>query len=142
MGLEEFVQGGYFGGELYVDTKQASYKALGFRRMSWLQLVPALLAKVARDGYSKARGKGISGDTKGDGMQNGGLLVVGAEGPSVLLEHRQHNPADLVDNAEVARALGIDTTTTAATTTTTGTTPSGGLNQTMTCDLDVCSIKK
>jgi len=45
---------------------------------------------------------------KGDGLQNGGTLVV-ARGGKVLLKFVQENPADHVEISEVVKALGITT---------------------------------
>ena len=38
LGLEEFLEGNFFDGELFVDEKNESFKKLGFKRMSSLQL--------------------------------------------------------------------------------------------------------
>jgi len=135
LGVEEFVAGGYFTGELYVDTDKQSFKALGFKKLGLLALGPAILAKVARSAYSKAKSRGITGDMKGDGLQNGGLLVVGSEGPKVLFEYRQENPADHPDQDLILKALGIDRS--AATTN-----PKPQNPPTVECSEDVCVLKK
>ncbi|XP_025083721.1 prostamide/prostaglandin F synthase-like [Pomacea canaliculata] len=80
---------------------------MGFKRMNVLSLFPALLSKVARTAFSKAKVEKVGGDLKGDGMQNGGTLVI-EKGGKVLLSFKQDNPADHVNPADVLKALGID----------------------------------
>ena len=43
----------------------------------------------------------------GDGLQNGGLLIVSKGGVQVLLNHKEDNPGDHVSNAIILRVLGI-----------------------------------
>lgn len=106
VGLQEFLDGGFFKGDVVVDNDQRCYKALGFRRMNLLTLGPALLAKVSRDAMGKAKQQGIANNLKGDGFQNGGLLVVAAGG-RVLYEYRQENPADHAPNSDILQALNL-----------------------------------
>ncbi|XP_063603768.1 prostamide/prostaglandin F synthase-like [Penaeus indicus] len=108
LGVEEFIEGKFFDGELYIDTDKKNYKALNFRNLSVLALIPALVAKVARDTVRKAKQLGISGDMKGDKMQTGGLLVVSPKGEKVLYEFKQENPADHAENAAILKALGLE----------------------------------
>ncbi|XP_046547532.1 prostamide/prostaglandin F synthase-like, partial [Haliotis rubra] len=109
IGVEEFVEGKFFNGELYIDLKKQCYKDLGFRRLGVFSLFPAIFAKKARDAMSQAKTEKIEGNFKGDGMQNGGTVVV-AKGGKVLLNFKQENPADHVDPNEVLKALGIEGT--------------------------------
>ena len=50
---------------------------------------------------------GIKGNMKGDGMQNGGMLIVTAGGEKVLLDHKQASPGDHVANEKILEVLGI-----------------------------------
>ena len=43
----------------------------------------------------------VGGDMKGDGFQNGGLLVVAPKGERVLFEFKQNNPADHAENSDI-----------------------------------------
>ncbi|XP_042865833.1 prostamide/prostaglandin F synthase-like [Penaeus japonicus] len=108
LGVEEFIEGKFFDGELYIDTDKKNYKALNFKNLSALGLIPALIAKVARDTVRKAKQMGISGDMKGDKMQTGGLLVVSPKGEKILYEFKQENPADHAENAAILGALGLE----------------------------------
>lgn len=51
----------------------------------------------------QAKELGIKGDMKGDGFQNGGLLVVAGKGEKVLYEFKQDNPADHAENATILK---------------------------------------
>ena len=84
---------------MYIDEGKKSYAALNFKRISFLQLFPALLSAAARAARSRAKALGLGGNTHGDGWQNGGCLVVekgGGEKP--LLFYVQENAPAIVSN--------------------------------------------
>lgn len=107
LGLDEFVKGEYFKGDLYVDAEKNNYKALDFKRYNVLSIVPALAAKETRNSLSRANLRKITGNYKGDGMQNGGLIIVSAGGEKLLFSFKQKSPGDHVDNGVILNALGI-----------------------------------
>ena len=43
----------------------------------------------------------------GDGLQNGGMLIVSKSGTRVLLNHHEEVPGDHVINEEILRILGL-----------------------------------
>ncbi|XP_060252125.1 prostamide/prostaglandin F synthase isoform X3 [Ovis aries] len=53
LGLQEFLDGGYFAGELYLDESKQFYKELGFKRYNSLSILPAALGKPVRDVAAK-----------------------------------------------------------------------------------------
>ena len=55
----------------------------------------------------QAKAQNISGNLSGDGLQNGGLLIVTKGGEQVLLNHREEAPGDHVANAAILEALGL-----------------------------------
>jgi len=55
----------------------------------------------------KGRAGKVKFDLKGDGFQNGGLLIVKKGGQEVLLSYRQVNVAEHVKNSAVLKALGL-----------------------------------
>ena len=55
----------------------------------------------------QARAENISGNLSGDGLQNGGLLIVTKGGEQVLLNHREETPGDHVANAVILETLGL-----------------------------------
>lgn len=107
LGLDEFVKGEYFKGDLYIDAEKKNYKALDFKRYNVLTVVAGLAAKETRTSMAKSNLKKITGNFKGDGMQNGGLIVVSAGGEKVLLSFKQKSPGDHVENEVILNALGI-----------------------------------
>ncbi|KPP73544.1 hypothetical protein Z043_107368, partial [Scleropages formosus] len=76
VGLKEFVDGGFFKGDLYIDETKKCYKDLGFKRYSALSLIPAAIGKKVREVVTKANAQGIQGNFSGDLLQSGGMLIV------------------------------------------------------------------
>nr|XP_022335823.1 prostamide/prostaglandin F synthase-like [Crassostrea virginica] len=107
VGVEQFIQGNFFTGELYIDTKKQCYKKLGFKRLNFLSVFPSVLSKSSRDALNKAKQENISGDFRGDVYQNGGTLVI-EPGGKVLLLYKQENPSDHINTSEILQVLGIN----------------------------------
>ncbi|KAM9757874.1 prostamide/prostaglandin F synthase [Menidia menidia] len=106
-GVQEFKDGGFFKGPVYVDEQKKCYKDLGFKRYTALSVVPAALGKKVRDISSKASADGIQGNFSGDLLQSGGMLIVAKGGEKVLLHFIQDSPGDLVPLENISTALGI-----------------------------------
>ncbi|XP_017264115.1 prostamide/prostaglandin F synthase [Kryptolebias marmoratus] len=109
-GLQEFKEGGFFKGSIYVDEQKQCYKDLGFKRYTALSVVPAALGKKVRDVASKASAAGIQGNFSGDLLQSGGLLIVAKGGEKVLLHFIQDSPGDFVPLEDISKALGMSAT--------------------------------
>ncbi|XP_013008450.1 prostamide/prostaglandin F synthase [Cavia porcellus] len=107
LGLQEFLDGGYFSGELYLDESKQLYKELGFKRYNSLSILPAALGKPVREVAAKAKAVGIQGNLSGDLLQSGGLLVVNKGGDRVMLHFIQKSPGDYVPRERILHALGI-----------------------------------
>jgi len=108
-GVEEFIQGNYFDGEVYVDDGKKSYQSLDFKTMTFLQLFPAVLSAAARAAQASAKALGLGGNMDGDKWQLGGCVVVekgGVDKP--LLYYIQQSAPDHVSNAEVLKSLSIE----------------------------------
>lgn len=110
LGLEEFQEGKYWSGELYIDQNQKCYQDLGYKRLGFFSAIGSVLNKKGRDQLSEAKSKGISGNLKGDGMQTGGTLVIAAGG-KVLLNYSQEVPGDHVNPEDILKALNITAAT-------------------------------
>jgi len=104
--VQPFVEGGFFKGELFVDTDKACYTALEYQRFSFFDLIKKLVTCRWREVSSKASSKGISGDMKGDGFQNGGALVIDKNGKQ-LYEYRQEDAAEHISADEILKALNL-----------------------------------
>ncbi|XP_048770157.2 prostamide/prostaglandin F synthase-like, partial [Ostrea edulis] len=107
LGVEDFVKGEFFSGELYIDLKKQCYKDLGFRRLNIFSGIGALFAKTTRDGLAKAKEQNIDGNMKGDGFQNGGALIVKAGGTEVIYSYKQEDPSIYVSPNDILKALGL-----------------------------------
>ncbi|XP_013386663.1 prostamide/prostaglandin F synthase [Lingula anatina] len=108
VGVEDYMKGNYFSGEVYIDQKQQCYKDMGYKRYGILSGLMSILKKVSRAAMAKAKEQNITGDFKGDGFQNGGTIIVSAGGSECLLNWRQENPGEHVPLEDVLKALGID----------------------------------
>lgn len=106
MGVDEFVKGNFFSGDLFIDTKKQSYKALGFKRLNIFNIFPSVFGKKARELNSEAKKDNLGGNMTGDGMQNGGLLVVD-KGGKLLFSFKQDLATDHAENADILKALGL-----------------------------------
>ncbi|KAI5622936.1 prostamide/prostaglandin F synthase, partial [Silurus asotus] len=106
-GLKEFMDGGFFKGDIYIDETKQCYKELGFKRYNAFNLLPAALGKQVREIASKASNEGIQGNFSGDLLQSGGMLIVAKGGEKVLLHFIQETPGDLVPLIDITKALGI-----------------------------------
>ncbi|KAL4622546.1 prostamide/prostaglandin F synthase isoform X1 [Arapaima gigas] len=107
VGLKEFMNEGFFKGDLYIDETKKCYKDLGFKRYSALSVVPAALGKKVREVVTKANVQGIQGNFSGDLLQSGGMLIVAKGGDKVLLHFVQHSPGDYVPLEDIVKVLGI-----------------------------------
>lgn len=134
MGVEEFVEKKFWSGELYIDQKKESYNALGFKRFSILSLPGMLISRLGRSQIAKVKEKGVSGDMKGDGFQNGGLLVVDVGG-KVLYSFIQEHVAEHANNEDIIKALNLMSAWTAAGP------KSDSSSPTVVCTEDVCSLE-
>ena len=108
LGVNEFISGKFFEGDVYIDEGKKTYAALDFQTMSFLQLFPAILSAAARAAQGRAKALGLGGNTAGDKYQNGGCLVVEkGGGDKPLLHYIQQGAPDHVPNADVLKALNI-----------------------------------
>jgi len=96
--LQEFRP--HFSGDIYIDEKQHFYGphqrkmgALGFIRLGvWRNFI-------------RANKAGYQGNMNGEGFILGGVFVIGAGNQGILLEHREKEFGDKVENADVLEAV-------------------------------------
>ncbi len=93
--------------DVFVDKGKKTYQDLGYKRYNFLSIWAALLAKITRSSISAARAQNIQGNLSGDGLQNGGTLIVAKGGEQVLLDHHEDVMGDHVANEAILNALGI-----------------------------------
>lgn len=54
-GLDDFVKGEFFNGELYLDIGQKTYKDIGYKRFSTIGVILSLFGKRARDRIAQVK---------------------------------------------------------------------------------------
>lgn len=103
LGVEEFIEGNFFSGDLYIDEGKKSYADLGFNRMGIMGIFGAVISRAARAAQNRAKALGLGGDLKGDGYQNGGALVVEKGGEKPLLVYVQKDAPDHASNKDILK---------------------------------------
>lgn len=110
-GVLESIQAGLFfspnNSEVYIDERKKTYRDLEYKRFNLLNIWAAIMSRISRAAQSEAKRRGITGNLSGDGLQNGGVLIVSKAGTRLLLNHREQLPGDHVTNDEVLKVLGI-----------------------------------
>ena len=109
LGLEQFLEGKFFDGELFVDENKESYERLGFNKMSLLEVFPAIFSKNGLAAGQKAMSMNLGGNMWGDGYQNGGCLVVGKGGTPTIFGFKQEEASEHPENDNILKALRIQT---------------------------------
>lgn len=106
-GLDEFLQGNFFNGEVFVDAKKEQLTAHGFKNYNLLQL----WWTTGWDGVKECRKKTTVGRpvTKADheGFQCGGTLIVERGGEGIIMSQKQERLGDYVNNTRILRSLDI-----------------------------------
>jgi len=103
LGHQEFVDGHYFDGPIFIDEKRAVYKELGATRASaWSVLRPSMFFS----GF-KASKQGFAGNFAGDGLQLGGTFVLDPDG-TVLYGYAQKSFEDHAPVADVIAAAKLN----------------------------------
>lgn len=92
---------------MYIDEGKKTYRDLNYKRFNIFNIWAALLSRISRAAISEAKGRSIIGNLSGDGLQNGGLLIVTRGGMRVLLNKHEEVPGDHVSNDEILRMLDI-----------------------------------
>lgn len=103
LGLDKFRD--YFpGGEIFFDEEMSFYSLLGkgsFRSMGLGSLFSWSMIKK----YQTIGSKGMTGNLRGDGKIQGGVIVVGPGDQGVLYEHQEitgQDPIEFISDVEAA----------------------------------------
>ena len=107
VGVEEFLEGNFFDGELFVDESKESFQRMGLKQSSYLEVLSSVFSRKAAGAMMTSLGMKVGGNLYGDGFQNGGCLVVGAGGSPILYTFKQLDLTDHPDNQEILKSLGI-----------------------------------
>ncbi|XP_045781129.1 prostamide/prostaglandin F synthase-like isoform X2 [Maniola jurtina] len=107
-GSKEFIDGKFFDGDLYYVEDRSTYQTLGFKRFNVVTILTSLLWKQSREAIVKGKSLGLHNDLIGDGLQNGGALLIKESG-ELLLRYVQDIPADWLTNMEICKVYLIFT---------------------------------
>lgn len=104
-GVEDFVAGGYWQGELYVDHGKKAYKALELKSSSIFGAIYQIVfnRKVKEE---LVRTNEIPGNLSGDGLQHGATFVMDVGG-AMLMDFRQDDFAAYPSPESLLQACGI-----------------------------------
>ena len=102
-GYEEFKEGKFFNGKLFVDEGKTIYKALGYPSKS-LSNLWKLFQEGSRRRYKQASNAGVQGNLRGDGLQLGGTVIVAPSG-EVIYHKPQEFYGDDPQNEELVKVL-------------------------------------
>lgn len=106
LGMDEFVEGGFWKGELYLDNGKKSYQALSLKSTGILGALSMIfLNKAVKAELDKY--KSIPGNLKGDGMQLGATFVFD-KGGAMVLDYRQRDFGDHPTPEALLKALDLD----------------------------------
>jgi prostamide/prostaglandin F2alpha synthase len=92
---------------VYIDEKQKTYRDLNYRRFTSISIWGTILSSTSRSAVAEARRHGIRGNFSGNGLQNGGLLIVSKMGTKVLMNHHEEVPGDHVANEDILKVLDM-----------------------------------
>ncbi|CAH8565635.1 unnamed protein product [Heterobilharzia americana] len=106
-GVQEFIDGQFFDGDLYLDVERKTYKALEYKKVSACSGLSSLFSKAGRALNSKVKAAKIPGNMSGDGWQTGGLLVV-EKGGNVLYHFEQKQVVSHPDYKRIIDVLKIN----------------------------------
>ncbi|CAG7729494.1 unnamed protein product [Allacma fusca] len=106
VGWEEFLEQGFFSGELYLDTERVAYKALGMVNMGPVALWTVLC--MPRFWNLMLQEDNVPYNQEGDAYQNGGCAVISEGGKQVLLLYKDHKPFCTYHTTNIAKVFGIE----------------------------------
>ena len=89
LGLEEFQQGNFFSGDLYVDEGKKAYQALQLPNLGWIKGITGLFNSSTRAWNAETKKMGVQGNFRGDGFQLGATYVLGPKNGQIWLSHPQ-----------------------------------------------------
>lgn len=108
LGLDEFLEGKYWSGDLYIDESHSTYKNLALKRFG-LADGYGMLDKSLYSAVGQAEGVGFKGNLKGDGFQLGATFVIlkSQEGHEIVFEHRQTSYADHPKSVDIVTGMKL-----------------------------------
>ncbi|CAG7732340.1 unnamed protein product [Allacma fusca] len=142
LGYQEFLDGKFFDGDIYLDTKQEQYKALGYKRLNICEMIYVLfIHPKVREVANQGKKNKVGNNWAGDGFLTGGTLIIEKGGKGVLLSYKMKGIADHLENSKILEALNIDSNETVVpNTNTTAAIDTQPRRRNIQCDEDVCKL--
>ncbi|GAM24012.1 hypothetical protein SAMD00019534_071870 [Acytostelium subglobosum LB1] len=104
LGLQDFIAGKYFAGDIYIDKSRAVYRALSLRRMGFWDSAVGLMDPRLSVYRKLAKETGMPSNFRGDGLQLGATLVIGPKPQGAHYDFRQKTFVDAFDLNKILSA--------------------------------------
>eukprot|EP01133_Synstelium_polycarpum_P014566 gene14566-17219_t len=104
LGLQDFIAGKYFAGEIYIDRSRSVYRALSLKRMGFWDSAVGLTDPKLSVYRKRAKETGLPSNFRGDGLQLGATLVLGPKPQGALYDLRQTKFTDVFDLNKILKA--------------------------------------
>ncbi|KAJ9054196.1 hypothetical protein DSO57_1017159 [Entomophthora muscae] len=108
VGLEDFIAGGFWEWELFIDTERSIYTALNLHKVSVSTGLRNMVSASTLAATAAAHRAGIFGDLRGDDFQLGGTFVVERATGKLLYEYRQKFAASYASIRDIYALCGGD----------------------------------
>jgi len=101
LGVGDYQYKYFDGNKVYLDKEWGFVKAMGNRKLSFGKMFKTPLWKFwavwgeIKDGMKKMSAKGVEGNLLGDGMTQGGVLVIGPGSQGVVYAHFEENKPEV-----------------------------------------------
>jgi len=104
LGYDEFKEGNYFPGKIYLDESHELYTTAGFNKIGMMGIVSRFVTEGTISLAKEAEKKGFHGDLKGNKTQLGGWMIVSPKG-ELLFYYQQKAFGDEPAKEEVLKAI-------------------------------------
>jgi len=104
LGIREFHEDFFKGGELYLDSKRDFYRALGHGKFRTMGLSNFFSWSFIKN-FIDLKKKGVDGNMVGEGSIQGGVFVIGPGEQGVIYAHQEITgqlPSEFIDEVESA----------------------------------------
>lgn len=108
-GAQEFYDNKYFDGDVYTDINKEVYSKIGFKRYNYFSILFYIMSREGRSAYKKGKAANIPWNLRGDGLQNGGALIV-ESGGKLLHSFRQEGAAETLPSEKILEVLDLEPT--------------------------------
>jgi len=104
--LEDFIEGHFFSGDIFIDEKSSCYKDLRLKKTGLTSMFGLFDPRVTAAYKLAGQIPSNFNHMLTHGSQLGATFVVAAGG-AIMMEHRQDHHGDHVDNAQILDALKL-----------------------------------